>query len=63
MGTIGDIIFQIIAFGLTILFFISFGLFINRLLRNQKRKIQDNIELEKKLDKIISLLEEKESKN
>jgi len=63
MLDIGDIIFQIIVFGFVILFFISFVLFVKSLIKNQKEKIQDNNELEKKLDKIISLLEEKESKN
>ncbi|MBP0725713.1 DUF4083 domain-containing protein [Bacillus sp. RG28] len=60
---LGDIIFQIIVFGFVFLLLTAFTLFVKSLVRNQNEKIQHNNELEKKLDKVTSLLEEKESKN
>ncbi|WP_236035270.1 DUF4083 domain-containing protein [Alkalihalobacterium elongatum] len=53
----GDILFQLINLGLIVLFVISFTLFIRRLLLNSKGRTSQVNEIEKKLDKIIELLE------
>ncbi|MBP3952521.1 DUF4083 domain-containing protein [Bacillus suaedae] len=51
------VIFQFVFLGLIVLFVISFTLFIRRLLLNSKEKASDMNEVEKKLDKIIEILE------
>ncbi len=53
----GDMIIQFIFLGLIVLFAISFTLFIRRLLLNSKEKTSQVNGIEKKLDKIIELLE------
>ena len=58
----GDIIYQVIVWGLIGLFVISFTLFIRRLLLNQQANKHQLIELEKKLDKIIELMDKGENK-
>ena len=59
---VGDIIYQVIVWGLIGLFVISFTLFIRRLLLNQQANKHQLIELEKKLDKIIELMDKGENK-
>jgi hypothetical protein len=54
---VGDIIFQLVVFGLIILFFVSFALFIRSLINKQRKKVHSNSNIEAKLDKIIELLE------
>ncbi|MEM5003160.1 DUF4083 family protein [Priestia megaterium] len=51
------IVYLIIIIGLIALFIVSFTLFIRRLLVNSSIKSNRSIEIEKKLDKIIELLE------
>lgn len=55
-----NIIFSILFFGLIILFFVSLGAFIRSRLVNQSGQRASLGEIEKKLDKIIGMLEEKE---
>ncbi|MDE3840889.1 DUF4083 domain-containing protein [Bacillus methanolicus] len=52
-----DLVFQIFSMSLVILFFVSIGLLINSLVKNQKYKNHSNTAIEQKLDKIIELLE------
>ena len=52
-----DLVLQGFFFLLVILFFVSLFLFVKRILINQKEKAANNAKLEKKLDKIIELLE------
>ncbi|MED4028584.1 DUF4083 family protein [Priestia megaterium] len=52
-----SIVYLIIIIGLIALFVVSFTLFIRRLLINSSIKSHRSIEIEKKLDKIIELLE------
>ncbi|MBU8589154.1 DUF4083 domain-containing protein [Priestia megaterium] len=52
-----SIVYLIIIIGLIALFVVSFTLFIRRLLINSSIKSNRSIEIEKKLDKIIELLE------
>ncbi|MGG0309102.1 DUF4083 family protein [Priestia megaterium] len=52
-----SIVYLIIIIGLIALFIVSFTLFIRRLLINSSIKSSCSIEIEKKLDKIIELLE------
>ncbi len=61
MFSLADALYQVIVLGLVILFVISFSLFIRRLLVNQKVKNSQLNELEKKLDKIIGLMEKEKS--
>ncbi|WP_093269479.1 DUF4083 domain-containing protein [Psychrobacillus sp. OK032] len=56
MFNVGDLIYQIIVLGLIILFVVSFTLFIRRLLLNQQAKKTQLNEIEKKLDKIMELM-------
>ncbi|WP_409273588.1 DUF4083 family protein [Neobacillus sp. SCS-31] len=56
-----DVIFQLLPLVLMLLFFVSLGWFISRLLRNQKDRTASNIEIAKKLDHIIELLEKQKS--
>lgn len=46
---------------LIILFFVSFMLFIRRSLINQRSKANNNLNMERKLDRIIELLENEEN--
>ncbi|MES9759991.1 DUF4083 domain-containing protein [Priestia megaterium] len=52
-----SILYLIVIIGLIALFVVSFTLFIRRLLINSSIKSNRSIEIEKKLDKIIELLE------
>ncbi|MGE6833476.1 DUF4083 domain-containing protein [Priestia megaterium] len=52
-----SIVYLIVIIGLIALFVVSFTLFIQRLLINSSIKSNRSIEIEKKLDKIIELLE------
>lgn len=61
MFNMGDLIYQIIVLGLIVLFVVSFSLFIRRILLNQQAKKHQLNELEKKLDKIIELLDKGEN--
>jgi len=54
-----DLVLQGFVFLLVILFFVSLFLFVKRILINQKEKAANNAKLEKKLDKIIELLEKR----
>ncbi|MDI2588806.1 DUF4083 domain-containing protein [Psychrobacillus sp. NEAU-3TGS] len=56
MFNMGEIIYQIIVWGLIILFVISFTLFIRRLLLNQQAQKNQLKEIEKKLDKLMRLM-------
>jgi len=66
MGMMGDvisIIFTILIVGLILIFFVSLFSFIKRTLTNASVQNDRSKEINKKLDKIIALLEEnKESK-
>ncbi|GAE36009.1 DUF4083 domain-containing protein [Halalkalibacter akibai] len=53
----GSIIYQLLSFGLIILFVVSFTLFIRRLLLNSKEKNSQLKEIGNKLDKIIDQIE------
>ncbi|RST61718.1 DUF4083 domain-containing protein [Siminovitchia terrae] len=57
LGHINTIVVLVIFVGLMALFVISFTLFIRRLLINSSIKSNQSVEIEKKLDKIIELLE------
>ncbi|MCM3155795.1 DUF4083 domain-containing protein [Priestia megaterium] len=52
-----SIVYLVIVIGLISLFVVSFSLFIRRLLINSSLKNNHSIEIDKKLDKIIELLE------
>ncbi|MCF6409817.1 DUF4083 family protein [Pseudalkalibacillus salsuginis] len=52
-----NIIFQFIVFGLLVLFIISFSLFVKRFLGNSTNNNSQFIEIGKKLDKIIEIME------
>ncbi|MCJ7841971.1 DUF4083 domain-containing protein [Lederbergia sp. NSJ-179] len=56
-----DIIFLCIFIGLIALFVVSFMLFIRRLIINSSEKGNQSVEIEKKLDKIIELLEKEKN--
>ncbi|MGG0207415.1 DUF4083 domain-containing protein [Bacillus mycoides] len=51
------LIYFCLVIGLIVLFFVSFTLFIKRLLRNNTLKKQHVINMNQKLDRIIELLE------
>lgn len=53
----GDVIYQLVFIGFIVIFVVSFTLFIRRLLINSSVKNNQLSELEKKLDKIIEILE------
>lgn len=55
---IGDIVATIIFILLIILFFVSLTLFIRRLAVTQRKKAENNMKFEQKLDRIIELLEQ-----
>ncbi|WP_419962380.1 DUF4083 domain-containing protein [Psychrobacillus sp. BM2] len=61
MFNVGDMIYQVIVLGLILLFVVSFTLFIRRLLLNQQAKVHQLNELEKKLDKILELMDKSEN--
>jgi hypothetical protein len=61
MFNVGDMIYQVIVLGLIVLFVVSFSLFIRRMLLNQKAKMRQLNEIEKKLDKIIELMDKDEN--
>ena len=54
---LGDILFTSIFIGLLVIGFLSFGLFLRVILKSQKTKMANHINVEEKLDKIIMLLE------
>lgn len=54
----GDIVVTMIFILLVILFFVSLTLFIRRLSVTQRKKAENNIKMEQKLDRIIELLEQ-----
>lgn len=56
----GDVIFQLLPLVLMLVFFGSLGLFVSRLLRNQKERTASSIRIEEKLDRIIELLEKRQ---
>ncbi|MED1403524.1 DUF4083 domain-containing protein [Bacillus mycoides] len=56
------LIYFCLVIGLIVLFFVSFTLFIKRLLQNNTMKKQHVINMNQKLDRIIELLE-KDKKN
>ncbi|GGA28427.1 DUF4083 family protein [Psychrobacillus lasiicapitis] len=56
MFNMGEMIYQIIVWGLIILFVISFTLFIRRLLLNQQAQKIQLKEIEMKLDKLMKLM-------
>ncbi|WP_427137002.1 DUF4083 domain-containing protein [Psychrobacillus psychrodurans] len=62
MFNVGDMIYQVIVLGLIVLFVVSFSLFIRRMLLNQQAKMRQLNEIEKKLDKIIELMDKDEKK-
>ncbi|MGG0184973.1 DUF4083 family protein [Bacillus rhizoplanae] len=55
-----NIIFSILFFGLIVLFFVSLGAFLRSRLINQSSQRASLVEIEKKLDRVIEMLEEKE---
>ncbi|MDG0029973.1 DUF4083 domain-containing protein [Priestia sp. Y58] len=58
---IASIVYLCIIIGLIALFAVSFTLFIRRLLINSSVKSNQSIQIDKKLDKIIELLEKDKS--
>ncbi|MEH6892691.1 DUF4083 family protein [Bacillus sp. JJ864] len=58
--SIVNIVSIILFFALILLFFISFGAFIRSRLINQSNQRASLVEIEKKLDRVIEMLKEKE---
>ncbi|WP_020061061.1 DUF4083 family protein [Bacillus sp. 123MFChir2] len=58
--SIVNIVSIILFFALILLFFISLGAFIRSRLINQSSQRASLVEIEKKLDRVIEMLEEKE---
>ncbi|EJQ43073.1 hypothetical protein BWGOE4_19770 [Bacillus mycoides] len=56
-NNIFTLIYTCLVIGLIVLFFVSFTLFIKRLLQNNTMKKQHVINMNQKLDRIIELLE------
>jgi len=54
---LGDILFQFVFFSLLLLGIVSFTLFIRRLIINRKKEVHSSDDINKKLDRIIELLE------
>jgi len=54
---VASIVYLGIVLGLIVIFVVSFSLFIRRLLINSSVKCNQTAEIERKLDKIIELLE------
>lgn len=61
MFDLGAMIYQFIVLGLIVLFVVSFSLFIRRMLLNQQAKMHQLNELEKKMDKILELMDKREN--
>mgnify|MGYP001022551076 CR=1 FL=1 len=61
LANIVGIVFTLVVILLVTLFFISLVVFIKSQSRNRQKNIQHNIDIERKLDQIIALLEKKES--
>ncbi|MGF9966163.1 DUF4083 family protein [Bacillus rhizoplanae] len=57
-----NIIFSILFFGLIVLFFVSLGAFLRSRLINQSSQRASLVEIERKLDRVIEMLEENEKK-
>ncbi|MGB3262001.1 DUF4083 family protein [Paenisporosarcina sp.] len=57
----GLIMYMGVIIGLSVIFVLSFSLFIRRLLINSAVKKNRSLEIDKKLDKIIDLLESNKS--
>ncbi|XXM71075.1 DUF4083 domain-containing protein [Lysinibacillus sphaericus] len=57
----GDILFQLIVFSFIILAVVSFALFIRRMIINSNKQSHSAVDLNNKLDRIIELLEKKNS--
>lgn len=58
---IGDIVFTTIFILLIILFFVSLTVFIRRLSVTHRKRAENNVKVERKLDRIIELLEQDKS--
>ncbi|MFB1082685.1 DUF4083 domain-containing protein [Jeotgalibacillus sp. JSM ZJ347] len=58
--SLGDMIFQLVMLGFIALFIISFSLFIRRMVVTRTVQNRQSDETNEKLDRIISLLEEKQ---
>ncbi|MGE7861123.1 DUF4083 domain-containing protein [Bacillus mobilis] len=56
-SNIFTLIYTCLVIGLVVLFFLSFTLFVRRLLQNSAAKKQHVIHMNKKLERIIELLE------
>ncbi|MGD6888694.1 DUF4083 domain-containing protein [Bacillus mobilis] len=56
-NNIFTLIYTCLVIGLIVLFFLSFTLFVRRLLQNSAAKKQQVIHMNKKLERIIELLE------
>ncbi|HDR4423303.1 TPA: DUF4083 domain-containing protein [Bacillus cereus] len=56
-SNIFTLIYTCLVIGLIVLFFLSFTLFLRRLLQNSAAKKQHEMNMNKKLDRIIELLE------
>ncbi|MFI8575422.1 DUF4083 domain-containing protein [Rossellomorea aquimaris] len=54
---LGDLLFQFVFFSLLLLGIVSFTLFIRRLIINRKKEVHTSDDINKKLDRIIELLE------
>jgi hypothetical protein len=54
---LGDLLFQFVFFSLLLLGIVSFTLFIRRLIINRKKEVHSSDDINKKLDRIIELLE------
>lgn len=54
---LGDLLFQFVFFSLLLLGTVSFALFIRRLIINRKKEVHTSDDINKKLDRIIELLE------
>ncbi|WP_394530907.1 DUF4083 domain-containing protein [Priestia aryabhattai] len=61
--SLASIVYLVIVIGLIALFVVSFSLFIRRVLINFSLKTKHSIEIDKKLDKIIELLEKDKKTN
>jgi hypothetical protein len=54
---LGDLLFQFVFFSLLLLGTVSFTLFIRRIIINRKQEVHTSDDINKKLDRIIELLE------
>lgn len=55
---IGDVVSTLIIIVLIILFFVSITLFFRKMSATQRKRAENNIKVEQKLDRIIKLLEQ-----